>query len=60
MLKNPESKYKPVSHISLPTRTWPNQKIQHAPRWCSTDLRDGNQALAHPMTHEKKLKFLIC
>lgn len=57
MLKNPESKYKPVSHISLPTRTWPNQKIQHAPRWCSTDLRDGNQALAHPMTHEKKLKF---
>lgn len=36
-------------------RRWPNNELQHAPRWCSVDLRDGNQALAIPMTAEAKL-----
>mmetsp|Transcript_2389 Transcript_2389/g.5073 ORF Transcript_2389/g.5073 Transcript_2389/m.5073 type:complete len:750 (-) Transcript_2389:38-2287(-) len=36
-------------------RKWPSQRLQKAPRWCSVDLRDGNQALINPMNHEKKL-----
>lgn len=57
MLSNPETKYRPQPHITLAHRTWVNNKTTHAPRWCSTDLRDGNQALANPMTLEQKLKF---
>jgi len=36
-------------------RTWPEKIVRKAPRWCSVDLRDGNQALINPMNHEKKL-----
>jgi len=36
-------------------RKWPSQRLKQAPRWCSVDLRDGNQALINPMNHEKKL-----
>ena len=58
MLKHPESKYRPfMSPIDLPDRTWPGQRLQKAPRWLSTDLRDGNQALADPMNVERKLRF---
>ncbi|WP_269914996.1 2-isopropylmalate synthase [Acinetobacter sp. HY1485] len=57
MLSNPETKYRPQPHVTLTHRTWVNNKTTHAPRWCSTDLRDGNQALANPMTLEQKLKF---
>mmetsp|Transcript_159265 Transcript_159265/g.510972 ORF Transcript_159265/g.510972 Transcript_159265/m.510972 type:complete len:608 (-) Transcript_159265:113-1936(-) len=42
-----------------PTRTWPSKKIEKAPRWCSVDLRDGNQALINPMNHEKKLRLFM-
>ena len=36
--------------------------IEKAPRWCSVDLRDGNQALIVPMSLEEKLEFftLLC
>lgn len=40
--------------VSLPDRTWPNNRITHAPRWLSTDLRDGNQALIEPMAPKRK------
>ena len=58
MLKNPETKYRPfISPIELPDRQWPNRRLAKAPRWLSTDLRDGNQALANPMDVERKLRF---
>ncbi|MDR0944717.1 MAG: 2-isopropylmalate synthase [Bifidobacteriaceae bacterium] len=40
--------------ISLPDRTWPDKRITHAPRWLTTDLRDGNQALIEPMDPARK------
>lgn len=40
--------------VSLPDRTWPNKRITKAPRWLSTDLRDGNQALIEPMNPRQK------
>lgn len=43
--------------VQLPDRTWPDQVIEAAPRWCSVDLRDGNQALIEPMTVAQKLKL---
>lgn len=58
MLKNPETKYRPfMSPIELPDRQWPNKRLTKAPRWLSTDLRDGNQALANPMDVDRKLRF---
>ncbi len=57
MLKNPAEKYRPYTPISLPDRRWPEKQLIHAPRWLSTDLRDGNQALAEPMDSERKLQF---
>ncbi|RDD69982.1 2-isopropylmalate synthase [Paracoccus versutus] len=58
MLKNPEIKYRPFqSPVDLPDRKWPSNKLTQAPRWLSTDLRDGNQALADPMDVERKLRF---
>jgi 2-isopropylmalate synthase len=57
MLKNPGVKYRPFPPINLPDRTWPSQVITKAPRWLSTDLRDGNQALVDPMGAEKKMRF---
>lgn len=57
MLRNPESKYQPFTPIDLPDRRWPTQTITAPPRWLSTDLRDGNQALINPMDGEKKRRF---
>lgn len=45
---------KEVEDIVLPDRTWPDQKITHAPQWCAVDLRDGNQALIDPMSPQRK------
>ena len=53
----PFQKYKPFKRIPLPDRTWPDQVITEAPRWCSVDLRDGNQALIEPMTPAEKQKM---
>ncbi len=57
MLKNPGAKYRAFPPINLPDRQWPSKVIDKAPRWLSTDLRDGNQALIDPMGAEKKMRF---
>lgn len=51
------NKYKAFPGINLPDRQWPSRVTTQAPIWCSVDLRDGNQALASPMTVEKKLEM---
>jgi 2-isopropylmalate synthase len=51
------SKYKAFEPIDLVNRTWPNNLITHSPKWCSVDLRDGNQALIEPMGEERKLRM---
>ena len=43
--------------FDYPERMWPGKRLQRAPRWCSVDLRDGNQALVNPMDSERKLRF---
>ncbi|QOQ38711.1 2-isopropylmalate synthase [Trueperella pecoris] len=56
----PISKYRHFlesNPVSLPDRTWPGKRITKAPRWLSTDLRDGNQALIDPMDPDKKRKM---
>jgi 2-isopropylmalate synthase len=53
----PSGRYHAFSPIEVPDRSWPNQKITAAPRWLSTDLRDGNQALIDPMTPSRKRKM---
>ena len=53
----PFAKYRPfldVVSIDLPDRTWPDKRITPAPRWLSTDLRDGNQSLIEPMGPQAK------
>lgn len=57
MHKNPSLKYQAFGQIDLPDRQWPSKTIKRAPRWLSTDLRDGNQALIDPMNAEKKQRF---
>ena len=56
---NPSSlaKYRSFPPVHLPDRTWPDRVIDHAPQWCSVDLRDGNQALPQPMSVAEKLEF---
>jgi 2-isopropylmalate synthase len=54
MKKMPVHKYKPYPAVDLPDRRWPSKAITVAPRWCSVDLRDGNQALVMPMTTDEK------
>ncbi|WP_104105802.1 2-isopropylmalate synthase [Nocardioides sp. 616] len=51
----PFARYQPFVPVDLPDRTWPTKKITAAPRWLSTDLRDGNQALIDPMTPPRKM-----
>jgi 2-isopropylmalate synthase len=53
----PGKKYAPYGTVTLPDRTWPNQVISAAPRWLSTDLRDGNQALIEPMDQARKRRL---
>lgn len=50
-------KYKPFTPIELEDRTWPDKTISCAPRWCSVDLRDGNQAIPTPMNLAQKLEM---
>ncbi|KAG0671231.1 2-isopropylmalate synthase (Alpha-isopropylmalate synthase) (Alpha-IPM synthetase) [Maudiozyma exigua] len=57
MLKDPSIKYKPFPAPHLENRSWPNNTITKAPRWLSTDLRDGNQSLPDPMTVEQKKEY---
>src|SRR5690606_41993923 len=50
-------KYLPYRPIVLTDRAWPDRVIERAPRWCSVDLRDANQALVHPMSVAKKVEM---
>ena len=54
----PTHKYGPYLDrfsVDLPDRTWPDRRMEQAPRWCAVDLRDGNQALIDPMSPARKL-----
>jgi len=53
----PFGRYKPFPTIDLPDRNWPSRRIESAPRWCSVDLRDGNQALVEPMGWDRKIRL---
>ncbi len=53
----PVHRYTPFVPVDVPDRTWPSRRIEHAPRWLSTDLRDGNQALIDPMTPSRKMRM---
>jgi 2-isopropylmalate synthase len=53
----PYWKYRPYPTVDLPDRTWPDAVVDHAPVWCSTDLRDGNQALVKPMDSARKQRM---
>ena len=57
MLKNPSVKYRPVTPVDIPDRTWPTKTLTHPPIWMSTDLRDGNQSLFEPMDGERKMRM---
>ncbi|SHI65807.1 2-isopropylmalate synthase [Tessaracoccus bendigoensis DSM 12906] len=53
----PVHRYTPFIPVDVPDRTWPTKRIEKAPRWLSTDLRDGNQALIDPMTPARKMRM---
>jgi len=53
----PFEKYRPFLPLLLADRTWPDQRIERAPLWCSVDLRDGNQALIDPMDPARKRRM---
>ncbi|MER5372133.1 2-isopropylmalate synthase [Streptomyces sp. NPDC002553] len=53
----PIHKYGQYEQVDLPDRSWPQQRVTSAPRWLSTDLRDGNQALIDPMSPERKRRM---
>jgi 2-isopropylmalate synthase len=57
MLRNPSSKYRAFAPIDLADRSWPNRVISAPPKWCSVDLRDGNQALIEPMDAARKRRM---
>lgn len=50
----PVHKYGQYEQVDIPDRTWPGKRVTAAPRWLSTDLRDGNQALIDPMSPARK------
>jgi 2-isopropylmalate synthase len=57
MLNDPSKKYHGFPPIQLADRTWPSKIITQVPVWCSSDLRDGNQALIEPMNAERKRRM---
>ncbi|TCO80620.1 2-isopropylmalate synthase [Plasticicumulans lactativorans] len=57
MLQQPARKYRPFAPVTLPDRQWPNRAITRPPRWCTSDLRDGNQSLIEPMDVARKRRF---
>ena len=57
MLNDPSRKYSAFPQVHLPDRQWPGRTIATPPRWLSTDLRDGNQAIVDPMDAVKKNRF---
>ncbi|ORY25243.1 hypothetical protein BCR39DRAFT_561147 [Naematelia encephala] len=57
MLSDPSKRYTPFQPVPLPNRQWPDKQNSKPPIWLSTDLRDGNQSLANPMSNEQKMRF---
>jgi 2-isopropylmalate synthase len=57
MIKHPNTKYQPFQPVPIESRSWPDRVIDKAPVWCSSDLRDGNQALIEPMNRERKRRM---
>ena len=57
MQSAPITKYRSFPPVDLPNRQWPSRTLTQAPIWCSVDLRDGNQALAQPMSVDEKLEY---
>jgi 2-isopropylmalate synthase len=57
MASMPATRYRPFAPVDLPDRRWPGRRLERAPRWCSVDLRDGNQALVEPMGPERKRRL---
>jgi len=57
MMSDPARKYRAFPQVNLPGRQWPSKTITAPPRWLSTDLRDGNQAIVDPMDAVKKNRF---
>jgi 2-isopropylmalate synthase len=57
MKRMPIEKYRPYPPVAIPDRHWPDRAITTAPRWCSVDLRDGNQALIDPMDVQRKRRL---
>lgn len=53
----PYWKYRPYPTVELSDRAWPDHVVDRAPIWCSTDLRDGNQALVKPMDGPRKQRM---
>ncbi len=53
----PAHAYGPYSPVGLTDRSWPDRVLEAPPRWCSVDLRDGNQALPQPMGPAQKRRF---
>lgn len=52
------SKYKKMYFpVPLRDRKWPGRELTKPPKWCSVDLRDGNQALETPMSLSEKLDY---
>ncbi|HEX4526326.1 MAG TPA: 2-isopropylmalate synthase [Gaiellaceae bacterium] len=56
-MQMPYWKYRPYPTVQLSDRTWPDRVVDRAPTWCSTDLRDGNQALVKPMDSARKQRM---
>lgn len=56
-MKKGFEKYIPFTPVKIENRQWPSKVIDHAPIWCSVDLRDGNQALIDPMNLQEKLEM---
>src|SRR5579862_2022313 len=54
----PFKRYRSYDTVDLPDRRWPDVVLTRAPVWCSTDLRDGNQALVNPMDAARKQRFI--
>src|SRR5471032_1194214 len=57
MQPDPASKYQPFPPVPMAKRQWPDRTLTKAPIWCSVDLRDGNQALAQPMSVDEKIEL---
>ncbi len=57
MQKGRITKYRPFPPVAIADRQWPSNVLTEAPIWCSVDLRDGNQALAIPMSVEEKVRM---